>query len=57
LIDALKEAGAEVYVCGQSLLARQYAFGSVNPEVKTGLSMLTTYTTYVQNGYVPLVFD
>ena len=57
LIKALKDAGAEVYVCGQSLLAREYAFDNVNPEVNVGLSMLTTYTTYVQNGYVPLVFD
>ena len=57
LIDALKTSGAEIYVCGQSLLARKYVRESVNPEIKVGLSMLTTFTTYMHNGFVPLVFD
>ena len=57
LINALKSTGAEIYVCGQSLLARKYAFKSVNPEIKVGLSMLTTITTHMHKGYVPLVFD
>ncbi len=57
LITALKEAGARVYVCGQSLLSRQYARDEINEEVIVALSMLTTYTTYVHQGYVPLVFN
>lgn len=57
LIAALKSAGAEIYVCGQSLLSRKYARESVNPEIKVGLSMLTTFTTYMHNGFVPLVFE
>tara|TARA_R110000868_G_scaffold1211_2_gene9309 strand:- start:27926 stop:28459 length:534 start_codon:yes stop_codon:yes gene_type:complete len=57
LIDALKTSGTEIYVCGQSLLARKYARESVNPEIKIGLSMLTTFTTYMHKGYVPLIFD
>lgn len=57
LISALKEAGAKIYVCGQSLLSRQYARDEVNEEVSVALSMLTTYTTYVHEGFVPLVFN
>lgn len=57
LIDALKEAGVEIYVCGQSLLARKYARESVNSEIEVGLSMLTVFTTHMHNGFVPLVFD
>lgn len=57
LITALKEAGAEIYVCGQSLLGRRYEHDQVNSEVVIGLSMLTVFTTYMHNGFVPLVFD
>jgi len=57
LIAALKKAGAQVYVCGQSLLARQYARDEVNENVDVALSMLTTFTTYVHNGFAPLVFN
>ena len=56
LIDILKKAGVEIYVCGQSLLAREYAHEEVNPQITIGLSMLTVFTTYMHNGYVPLVF-
>ena len=56
LIDILKEAGVELYVCGQSLLSRGYAQSEVNPQITIGLSMLTVFTTYMHNGYVPLVF-
>lgn len=57
LIAALKEAGVEVYVCGQSLLGRKYEHNQVNQEIVIGLSMLTTFTTYMHKGFVPLVFD
>lgn len=56
LISTLKEAGVEIYVCGQSLLAREYELDEVNPDVSIGLSMLTVFTTYMNNGFVPLVF-
>ena len=56
LIDILKEAGVKIYVCGQSLLSREYAQSEVNPHITIGLSMLTVFTTYMHNGYVPLVF-
>lgn len=57
LIEALKTAGTKIYVCGQSLLARQYEMEEVNPEVTVGLSMLTTFTDHLYRGYMPLVFD
>ncbi len=56
LIDILKEAGVEIYVCGQSLLSRNYAQSEVNPQINIGLSMLTVFTTYMLNGFAPLVF-
>lgn len=57
LIDELKEAGVELYVCGQSLLARNYEHDQVNTQIKIGLSMLTVVTTYMHNGYHQMVFD
>lgn len=57
LINEIKEAGFELYVCGQSLLAREYKYGEINDQISLGLSMLTVFTTHVQNGYVPLVFN
>ena len=57
LIDELRKAGAEIYVCGQSLLSRKYANEEVNNRVQIGLSMLTVFTTHIMNGHVPLVFD
>ena len=57
LISQLKEAGVELYVCGQSLVAREYAFEDVNPDVSIGLSMLTVVTEKMMKGYELLVFD
>ncbi|MEX0724024.1 MAG: DsrE family protein [Gracilimonas sp.] len=57
LIDTLKEAGVEIYVCGQSLIAREYGFDELNAQITKGLSMLTVFTTYMNKGYRPLVFD
>jgi intracellular sulfur oxidation DsrE/DsrF family protein len=57
LIDELKEAGVELYVCGQSLLARKYSQDQVNSQIKIGLSMLTVVTTYMHKGYHQMVFN
>lgn len=57
LISALKEAGADIYVCGQSLLSRGYEQEEVNPDVTIGLSMLTVVTEHMHKGYQLLVFD
>ena len=57
LIDELKEAGVELFVCGQSLLARNYEHEEVNSQIKIGLSMLTVVTTYMHKGYYQMVFN
>jgi len=57
LIDALKAAGAEVIVCGQSLLGRGFPHREVNGDVEIALSMLTAVTELQYKGYHLLVFD
>jgi len=57
LLTELKNAGVELYVCGQSLIAREYAFNDIHDHITIGLSMLTVVTTHVQDGYTLLVFD
>ncbi len=57
LISELKEAGVDLYVCGQSLLGRKYEHGEVNKEIKIGLSMLTVVTTHLHKGYHQMVFN
>ena len=57
LISALKEAGAEMVVCGQSLLARGYEHDEINPDVLIELSMLTVVTEHMHKEYQLLVFD
>ncbi|TDQ18297.1 intracellular sulfur oxidation DsrE/DsrF family protein [Algoriphagus boseongensis] len=54
--EALKEAGADIMVCGQSLIARNLKQDDLWPGVRIAHSALTTITTYVQQGYVPLKF-
>lgn len=51
LLEALEKAGAKIYMCGQSIHARQ-----VNPErlaspVKTALSAMTVFVTLQGQGY------
>jgi intracellular sulfur oxidation DsrE/DsrF family protein len=57
LISKLKDAGVEFYICGQSLVARNYAFEDVNPDITIALSMLTVVTEHLQQGYSLLVFQ
>lgn len=57
LIDAIEAAGAEVVVCGQSLLGRGFPQSEVNREVEIALSMLTKVTELQHKGYHLLVFD
>ncbi len=56
LYKALEEAGVKMFVCGQSLLARDINQDRVVPQVKIASSMLTTMTTYQLKGYAQLVF-
>jgi intracellular sulfur oxidation DsrE/DsrF family protein len=54
--EALQEAGVEVFVCGQSMIARNLTKNDLWPGVKIAHSALTTFTTYVPQGYTLLKF-
>ncbi|WP_373553338.1 DsrE family protein [Haliscomenobacter sp.] len=54
--EALLEAGVDIMVCGQSLIARKMVTKDLWPGVKVAHSALTTITTYVPQGYVLLKF-
>lgn len=54
--EALKAAGAEFYVCGQSMIARNLEKSDLWSGVEIAHSALTTITTYVPQGYVLLKF-
>lgn len=57
LISQLKNAGVDLKVCGQSLIARNNGFDNVNEEIDVALSMLTVVTEMQQKGYGLLVFE
>jgi intracellular sulfur oxidation DsrE/DsrF family protein len=57
LIKELKEAGVELYVCGQSILARGYDRKNLNPDIEMALSMLTVVTERMNQGYSILIFQ
>lgn len=54
--EALKEAGVEFYICGQSLIARNMEPVDMWQGAELALSMLTTLTKYVPQGYMLLRF-
>lgn len=54
--EALLEAGADIMVCGQSLIARKMMTKDLWPGVRIAHSALTTITTYLPQGYVLLKF-
>lgn len=54
--EALKAAGVDILVCGQSMRARDLSTSSLWPGVRVAHSALTTITTYVPQGYVLLKF-
>ncbi|RZS96635.1 DsrE family protein [Cecembia calidifontis] len=54
--EALKAAGVEFYVCGQSLIARDMKTSDVWGGTEIALSMLTTLTKYVPQGYMLMRF-
>lgn len=56
VLDALREGGAEILVCGQSLIARKLTREDLWPDIQVAHSMLTTATKYVPQGYVMLRF-
>ncbi|SNS52153.1 Intracellular sulfur oxidation protein, DsrE/DsrF family [Belliella buryatensis] len=57
VFEALKESGVvEFYVCGQSLIARDMLTTDVWEGAEIALSMLTTLTKYVPQGYMLMRF-
>lgn len=54
--DALKAAGVEIYVCGQSLIARNIEIQDIWDGSEIALSMFTTLTKYIPEGYILLRF-
>lgn len=56
LINALTEAGVEMVVCGQSLIARDIDYDDLNENIDLAVSMLTTVTTHQLKGYALLKF-
>ena len=52
LIHALKQAGVDIRVCGQGLLARNIDARQVNPDVQIDLWAMTTLVNLQLKGYV-----
>lgn len=56
LYKALDDAGVQLFVCGQSLIARQIDSTKLLPEIKIATSMLTVVSTYQLKGYAAFKF-
>ena len=54
LFHALKEAGIQLFVCGQSMMKRNIDPASISSDLGIALSAMTTLSTYQQRGYVLL---
>ena len=57
LLHALKEANVELFVCGQSYLARGFELKDKSKDVKLALSALTALVEYQSNGYQIINFN
>jgi intracellular sulfur oxidation DsrE/DsrF family protein len=56
VIHELKEAGAEVFVCGQALHAFHYDAKDVLPDVKVATAAVVVLVVYQNNGYALMPF-
>jgi intracellular sulfur oxidation DsrE/DsrF family protein len=56
VFEALEASGAEILVCGQSLIARNLKTADLWPGVTVAHSALTTITTYSMKDYIVLKF-
>ena len=52
IIHALKQAGVDIRVCGQGLIARKIDARQVNPDVQIDLWAMTTLVNLQLKGYV-----
>lgn len=51
LYQELQRAGVKLFVCGQSLIARNIDREDITPEIQIATSMLTVLTTHQLRGY------
>lgn len=56
LMEALEEAGAEIYMCGQSIHARGVDPDRMAEPVKTALSAMTVFLSLQSEGYTLIRF-
>jgi len=57
IIEALKKANVEIYVCGQSYVASGFKINEKSSNVKLALSALTALVEYQTNGYQIINFN
>lgn len=57
LITALRKAGVDIYVCGQSYKSRGFPIKGISKDVKLSLSALTALIEYQENGYKIINFN
>ncbi|WP_456376508.1 DsrE family protein [Lutibacter sp.] len=57
IMEALKKANVEIYVCGQSYVANGFTIPEKSPNVKLALSALTVLVEYQSNGYQIINFN
>ncbi|MEZ4896079.1 MAG: DsrE family protein [Saprospiraceae bacterium] len=56
LLDALSEAGAQLFLCGQTAYSRDLDPATLHPGVQLALSAMTILTEYQQKGYALIRF-
>lgn len=56
LMKALEKAGAELYICGQSISARNINPDRLAPPLKTALSAMTVFVALQEQGYALIRF-
>lgn len=56
ILKALDEAGVQMFICGQSMVARNIPKETLAPEIQIATSMLTVLTTYQLKGYAAFRF-
>lgn len=56
MLKALKDAGVEMYTCGQTLFRGKIPQENITPEVQIATSALTTLTEYQLKGYASINF-
>lgn len=57
LIRQLKQAGVEIYVCGQALAHHGYGTDEVAPEVTVAVSAATVNINLQMDGYAQILFN